>query len=642
MFNYLFQRIKIGTLELKNRFVVPAMVTQYCGEDGKPNERYIAYHEAKAKGGWGLIITEATSVEQSWGSFLKQAGIWEDGQIDSHRIFTDRIHVAGGKVCCQIYHPGMFSNLKRTGGRPAQAPSALRAKTRTDVPKELTVAEIETLIEKFGDAALRAQKAGYDMVELHGAHGYIIQEFLSSFYNKRTDRYGGSLNNRFRFLREVIENVRRKTGSVYPLQLRLSAVEYIDGGLDIAQARAIAILAEQAGVNSLDIAFSLISSNVQAVGPYCEPRATYVENAAEIKKVVSIPVIAVGRINEPIIAEALLKAGKSDLVAMGRGSLADPELPNKAREGRLDEIMYCIGCVQGCRGENWKTDHGIRCLVNPMLGCECRYDLAPVKVPKRVLIAGGGVSGLQAAVTAAQKGHKATLCEKGAELGGQWALAAMVPTKTEFQTLLIWLKNQLETLKVDVRLHTTVTDGLLMKEKPDVFLVATGSKPVTPPIPGIDQPYVTQAAEVLAGRVNAGSRVAIIGGGAVGAETAEFIAKQGGKAFVIEMLPQLAQGAEPWTNAYLFVRLSDGGVEAFTETTCTEIEEGVVRYVRNGVEGALEGIDQVIIAVGVRKHNTLAEVGERLGIRTISIGDANGVKDGLRDIREAFDTAMAL
>ncbi len=642
MFNYLFQPIKIGNLELKNRFVVPAMVTQYCGEDGKPTERYIAYHEAKARGGWGLIITENHCVDELWGAYPKLPGIWEDGQIESHRVFTDRIHAAGAKVCCQIYHSGIISSLVRSGGQPAQAPSALRDKTRQDAPRAMTIEEIETLVEKFGNAAWRAREAGFDMVEIHAAHGYLINEFLSSFFNKRADRYGGSLNDRCRFMLEIIANVRKKVGPDYPLQLRVSAVEYLDGGLDIGQARAIAMLAEQAGINSIHVTYAVPSSTTQSVAPHSVPRADYVDVAAEIKKVVDIPVIAVGRINEPIIAEAVLKAAKSDLVAMGRASLADPELPNKAREGRLDEIRYCVGCIQGCRGENRKGDAGIRCLANPLLGYESRYDMAPVKEPKRILIAGGGVSGLQAAVTAAQKGHRITLCEEGEELGGQWAVAAMPPTKTEFQTVLIWLKNQLNVLGVDVRLNTAVTKELLAEEKPEVFLVATGSKPVMPQIPGIDLPHVVQAVEVLAGRVKSGNRVVIIGGGVVGAETADYVVKQGGKVFIIEMLAQLAMGGEPFTNEYLFARLADGGVEAITDATCIGIERGIVRYVRNGAESFLEAIDQVIVAVGVRKHNLLAEVGEQLGIRTVSIGDANGVKDGLRDIKEAFDTAIVL
>lgn len=315
-----FEPFKINQMELKNRMVVSAMVTNYCSEDGMATEKFIAYHEHKAKGGWGLIITEDYAVTPTACGFKKLPGLWEDGQIESHKELTRRIHEAGGKIAAQIYHAGRETSSAITGEQPI-GPSALKDPTMPETPREMTVEEIHELVEQFGDCARRAKEAGFDAVEVHGAHGYLIGAFASPFSNKRSDEYGGTIRNRARFAMEIIENIKEKCGKDYPVLYRMSAVEYVPGGLEIEESKILARLVEEAGADCIHCSQGVYASTHVIIPPSVVPRAAYVENAAEIKKVVDIPVIAVGRINDVEIAESVLQADKADLVTMARASL---------------------------------------------------------------------------------------------------------------------------------------------------------------------------------------------------------------------------------------------------------------------------------------------------------------------------------
>lgn len=626
-------------MDIRNRLVVPAMVTQYCERDGKANKRFIAYHEARAKGGWGLIITENYAVDEYAGGMLKLPGLWTDGQIESHSELTSRVHKYGAKICCQIYHAGRATHPKAYR-KQAVAPSAIKDSTRRDLPRALAIEEIRAIVEQFGDAALRAKLAGFDMVEIHGGHGYLIHEFLSAFSNKRMDVYGGSLYNRCRFLREIIANTRAKVGDDFPLQLRVSAVEGVPGGLDIGETRAIARLAEDAGVDSLHISQGNHVAMSRMISPSAVPRGAHVENAAAIKEAVRIPVIGVGRINEPMVAAAILDAGKMDMVAMGRASLADPELPNKAREGSIEDISYCFGCVQGCIGR--AGNGGIRCLANPELGLEYQDVHRPTAIRKKILIAGAGIAGCEAAILAADRGHEVQIWEKASSIGGAWEAAAMPPYKTEFLTLLFRQQRQLERYGITVHLNKEVTEEILTQEQPDVLMVATGGLPVKPPIQGIERDHVVLAADVLLGKIKVGKHVVVIGGGLVGAETADFMAQQGARVSIVEMLPELAKDGEPAANQFLMKDLETYKVELWTSTVCLEIGEDFVSIENNGTKQRILGVDQVVLAAGLCQNDSLVEAGKRLAIETIPIGDAAGIKNGLYNIWEAFDAAAAL
>ncbi len=633
-----FEPMKIGKLELKNRMVVSAMVTNYCTADGMATEKFIAYHEHKAKGGWGLIITEDYAVTPTAGGFVNLPGLWEDEQIESHRKLTERIHAAGGKIAAQIYHAGRETSSEITGEQPV-APSAVREPSMKETPRELSVKEIHELVERFGDCARRAKEAGFDAVEVHGAHGYLVGAFASPFSNKRSDEYGGTIRNRARFGMEIIRNIKEKCGEDYPVLYRISSVEYVPGGLEIEESKVLARLMEEAGADCIHCSQGVYISTHTIIPPSVFPRAGYVENAAEMKKAVKIPVIAVGRINDVEIAESILEAGKADLVTMARASLADPDLPNKIRDGKADEVIRCIGCLQGCIGENGKGNC-VRCLVNPLTGMEDEYDMTVTEHPKNVLVIGGGVSGCEAAISAAFKGHKVILLEESDRLGGQWIPASVPIGKGEFTSLIVWQKKMLEKMHVQVLLNTKADEELIKLYAPDTVILATGSKPFIPPIKGTDRKFVTNAHDVLLGKVEVGDNVVVIGGGLVGAETADMLGHQCSKVTIIEMLPQIMKDGEASPTRYMMERFQKNGVEIFTSTKLMEIGEHCVVAEKDGEIFTIEQVDTVIVAVGVRTDRTLLDVVENLSCKVLKVGDANGVKNGYLGIREGFEAGL--
>lgn len=581
-----FEPFKLGNLELKNRMVVSAMVTNYCSPDGRATEKFIAYHEHKARGGWGLIITEDYAVTPTAGGFVRLPGLWEDGQIESHRELTERVHRAGGKIAAQIYHAGRETSSAVTGVQPV-APSPVKEPSMPETPRELTVEEIHELVEQFGDCARRAREAGFDAVEVHGAHGYLVGAFASPFSNKRSDEYGGTIRNRARFAMEIIRNIKKKCGEDYPVLYRMSAVEYVPGGLEIEESK----------------------------------------------------VIAVGRINDVEIAESVLESGKADLVTMARASLADPDMPNKVKEGRADEVIRYIGCLQGCAGENGKGNC-VRCLVNPLTGMEDEYDLSPVQSPKQVLVIGGGVSGCEAAIAAAMKGHKVTLIEKTGRLGGQWIPASVPIGKSEFTSFIYWQKKMLEKLHVQVLLNTEADQERIRLYEPDTLILATGSRPFIPPVKGTDQDFVTNAHDILLGKREAGDNVVVVGGGLVGAETADMLGGQCSQVSIIEMLPQIMKDGEPSPAKYMKERFRANGVKIYTSTKLTEVGDHCVIAEREGESFTIENVDTVIIAVGVRSDRSLLDHVEDLSCKIMKVGDANGVKNGYLGIREGFEAGM--
>ena len=633
-----FTPLKINQMELKNRLVVSAMVTNYCNEDGTATEKFIAYHEHKAKGGWGLIITEDYAVTKTAGGFKKLPGLWEDGQIESHKRLTERIHAAGGKIVAQIYHAGRETSSQVTGEQPV-GPSALKDPTMPETPRELTIEEIHDLVEKFGDCAKRAKEAGFDGVEVHGAHGYLIGAFASPFSNKRSDEYGGTIRNRARFAMEIIQNIKEKCGKDYPVLYRMSSVEYVPGGLEIEESKVLARLVEEAGADCIHCSQGVYASTHVIIPPSVVPRAAYVENAAEIKKVVDIPVIAVGRINDIEIAESVLEAEKADLVTMARASLADPDMPKKVLEGKEDEVIRCIGCLQGCSGENGKGNC-VRCLVNPLTGMEDEYDITPVNDPKNVVVVGGGVSGCEAAISAAMKGHKVTLIEKSERLGGQWIPAAMPIGKGEFTTLICWQKKMLEKLNVKVLLNTEADKEMLRAYEPDTVIAATGSKPFIPPIKGTEQDFVTNAHKVLLGEVETGDNIVVIGGGLVGAETADMLAEQNKKVTIIEMLPHIMKDGEKSPAKYMMERFKKNGVDIYTSTKLLEIGDHKIIAEKDGEALEIDQVDTVIVAVGVRTDRNLLDQIEDTNYKVICVGDANGVKNGYLGIREGYEAGL--
>jgi 2,4-dienoyl-CoA reductase-like NADH-dependent reductase (Old Yellow Enzyme family)/thioredoxin reductase len=638
---HMFEPIQIGNLTLKNRFMVSPMVMNYCTNDGRATETYIAYHEERAKGGWGLIVTEDYAVDPGGKAFVGIGGLWEDAQIPGHADLTKRVHNHGAAIFAQIYHAGRQS-ARAVIGTDAVAPTSISCPFTLETPHELTVEEIGRIIEQFGDCALRAKKAGFDGVEIHGGHGYLIAQFMSSYSNKRFDKYGGNLANRMRFPLEIVANIRKKCGEDFPIQFRISADEMVPGGRTIEDSKAQLWMLEQAGVDSFDISVGTDGSHHVMVAAPAAGHGWMTDHAAAIKRVVNKPVFTVGRINDPLVAESVVASGKADGVAMGRGSLADPELPNKAREGRFEDIIQCTGCMQGCESRVI-AQLPVRCTMNPRTGRENEFAITPATVKKKVFVAGGGPAGMEAALVAAQRGHDVTLFEKDKRLGGQYYLAAIPPWKGEISAFLAWQVRTLEKLGVRIVMNTALTAEMVKERKPDAVIVATGSVPAAMKISGLDRTFVTTAQDVLEGKASLGVKVAVIGGGMIGCETANHLAHHGRKPMIIEMLCELAREEPIAIKRILFQSLKENEVPIYCNSTVTGImEDGSVEIVQDGQNKTLGGFDSVVLAGGMKPVNGLVAELDGVVDSVLSVGDAIEVRTVLEALEEGYEAGLKI
>ena len=641
MLKNLFLSEKINNCEIPNRLVVTAMVANYCNTDGSATDKYIAYHEAKAKGGWGLIITEDYAINENAMGYERIAGLWNDEQIESHKKLTDTIHKYDSKIFAQIYHAGRQTCNFVNGGVQPVAPSAIPCPWLRELPRELKKTEIKQIISDFGDTALRAKKAGFDGVEIHAGHGYLLAEFLSPYSNKRTDEYGGCLDNRARIVKEVIENIRSKVGQDFPVIIRFSGDETVEGGRDMSESRVLAKLFEEWGVDGLHVSSGAYGNyNKGIVSTMYIPHAWTVEFANEIKKLVNIPVITANRINDPRMADNILEMGKADFIGMGRGSLADPELPNKAKNGDFTSIRYCIGCLQGCVNKLLEGEE-ITCLVNPTLGRDLEIDYKKTIEPKKVCVIGGGPGGLEAARAAALKGHSVELYEKRDFLGGQFKAAAYPPCKGELSTYVSWISGELDKLNVNVHLNTEVTKELINEIKADYVIIATGGNPIIPPIKGVDKNHVYTAEDMLLGKIQPGDNIVVAGGGEVGGETAAHLAMQERKVTIVEMQSDILNELDATSTLQLKNILNRYGVDIKTNTKVVEIlDHGVI--VDNGNETFTINADTVVLGLGYRPNNSLVDDLKDLDATVITIGGAVKTSNALVAIREGFDAGISI
>lgn len=634
MFESLFNPVKINQMVLENRLIVSPMVTCFAMEDGKVTEQYVEYVREKAKGGWGMIINEAHAAIESGKAFDKFFGLYSDDQIEGQKELVAAAHEQGVKIAVQLVHAGRQSLYT---GAPLVAPSPIADPTSPVTPNELTVEEIKEIIESFGDAALRAKKAGYDAVEIHGAHGYLIQEFTSQYSNKRTDEYGGDLYGRAKFSLDIIQNIRSKVGEDYPLIYRMSTDEYLPNGegLKLPDSLALATMYEEAGIDALHSSIGNYTTIHYMLPPAAVKHGESQDLAEELKKVVSIPIINVGRYNDPYIANAAIKAGRCDMVTMGRQSLADPFLPVKAKSGNVKEIRHCIGCQIGCV-ENLYKCSPIHCTVNPRVGYEYQFPLKESGIKKKVIVVGGGVGGMQAAITAAEQGHDVALYEKENKLGGQWNLAAMPPYKQELTTLVTYQKGQLVKNHVKVYLDSELSAAEILALEPDHVVLATGAVPMMPPIKGIDGANVVSSTDILTGRKSVKENAAVIGGGEVGTETAAFIASTNRKASVFEMTNELCAKTEGSVKLFLFEYLASKKVNTYTNAKVLELKDHSVVIEKDGQAEEIGGFTDIVIAVGGKSHNPLAD--ELKGKVELSIiGDAKSVRQGIDAVHEGYE-----
>lgn len=634
----LFAPGTIGTMSVRNRIHMPPMGTNYATWTGAVTDRLIAYHAERARGGVGLITVEYSYVHPTGRISYYALGVHDDALIPGLRRLTSAIHAEGAKVSIQIAHAGRRGKSAITGVQP-MAPSPIPC-IGGEVPRELSPAEMQNVTAWFVQAARRVREAGFDAVTLHLAAGYLLQSFISPYANRRTDQYGGSLEGRMRLPLEILERVRRELGPEFPVICRLCVDEFVEGGLTLAEAQRMAQLLEQAGIAAIDTVAG-IPETMYAVGPpMALPRGWLVSHAQAIKAVVRIPVFAVGRINDSRLAEQILREGKADFISMGRPLLADPHLPNKAREGRFGDICPCIACNEGCF-QRLYAQLDVSCVVNPRVGREPLFPATRAPQVRRVLVVGGGPAGMMAALTAAARGHQVTLCESKARLGGQLLMGDVPPHKEEIRTLRDYLVGQIATAGVDTRLQTTATEDVIKEIGAEVVIVATGAQPVQPRLP-VEGGRLVSAWDVLAGTESAGAKVVVLGGGEVGCELAEYLATQDKEVVILELLPELAGNMEPRGRVLLVQRLRELGVQVLLQSRVSEMRRATVTYEQGGLMHRIEGVDTMVSAVGSTAHRPLGEALHVPGATVHWIGDCVKPRRILEAIREGYELAYAI
>ena len=633
--------MNIHTLTVRNRFVLPGMVTDMAVDGGYVTERLLSYYEERAKGGVGLVIVEATSIDVSGKTFLHGLDISDDRFIPGLRLLAERVHSHGAAVAIQLQHGGGRAHPEYSH-MPRRVMGVIPGVFEPDNAITLDEAEFARLADAWAKAALRAKAAGFDAVEIHGAHGYLINQFMSPLTNLREDAYGGSFENRMRFPLEVLRAVRKQVGPDFPILFRYSMEEFMPGGIDMEQAVRIAKVMADNGVDMLNVSIGIGESVEYIIPPASVPDGWNADRAAAIKRAVGsrIPVAVVGRICNRKTAENIIASGKADLVAMGRALLADPFLPAKLAEGRDDEILTCIGCNEGCTGM-LNECRPISCALNPRTGYEDDYPMTQADAPKAVVVIGGGPAGCEAALTAAQRGHKVVLFEATSTLGGLANIAALPPGKGVFATLGTYFSTMLPRAGVDVRLNTKADADAVRALHPDHVIVATGGTPIVPRFCA-DSPVVL-AQDILTGAAQAGSRVLVIGGGLVGSETAEFLADKGREVTVVELRDGIALDMEYKTRQMLMPKLAALGVVCLTATEVLEIGcNGNVKVKTPYLEKELSGFDTVVVALGYRPDAALCADLAAADIDFVQVGDCKKVGKIINGVWEAFQLAYRI
>jgi len=666
----LFKPGKIGKLSLKNRIVMPAINIGLAlpFEEGGLSPRGIDFYVARAKGGVGLIITTFMRLNRKLEPSIGEPVVNSLRCISWLNDLAEAVHDYGAKVCVQLSPglgriPSSNPNLpngglvapsplpsfrSRNGEMPKIGPGRYPAQPENYViTRELTTEEIEQLVKDFEFSARIIRDADIDAIEIHGHQGYLLDEFTTAIWNKRTDKYGGDLNGRLRLGLELIGAIRKGAGPDFPIIYRYPLTHYLEGGRDVEEGLEIARRLEAAGVNALNITAGCYETYNLAQPPTTQPRGCWVELAEMTKKVVSIPVIVAGKLGYPELAERVLLEGKADFIALGRYLLADPEWSNKVKEGRIEDIRPCLGCHEGCITRVRQCKH-ISCAVNPAVGLEREFTITPAEKKKSVLVIGGGPAGMEAARVAALQGHKVTLWEKKNTLGGNLIPASVPDFKDDYRLLINYLATQINKLKVKVELEKEATPELIQRMKPDVVFVATGAIPIIPEIKGIEEGLqtgkVVTAVDLLLGKKEIGELVVVIGGGLIGCETALYLAQERGKKVtVIELLDSIARDMV-WGNALDLVRLLDcANVKILTNSNALEVTDtGLIIADKQGAESTLEA-ETIVCAVGMKPvGESLVEALKDKLPEVYTIGDCVQPSKVLNAIWEGFRTARLI
>ncbi|HJV33002.1 MAG TPA: FAD-dependent oxidoreductase [Patescibacteria group bacterium] len=640
-FETIFKTGAIGSMRIKNRLVMPPMVRNYADAKGFVTPRYVDHIERVARGGVGTIVLEASFIHPDGKGFMNQLGIHADATVPGLKKLVAAAHRHGAVIGPQLYHAGRQTSAKTTGHQPV-APSPIPDPSSGEMPRELSAKEIRGLVGMYAKGAARAKKAGCDFVELHGAHGYLITQFLSPFGNRRDDAYGGTAEKRMRFLLEVYAAVRAEVGPAFPITLRLSGDELVAGGLRIKDTIAICKRMEKEGVDAFHISAGNYVSYPRGkmIPPMAVEDGVLLPLAAAVKKAVKVPVIAVAKIRTAEMAQKALKDGTADFVAIGRTLLADPEWPNKVKSGRVAEISRCIACNQGCISRLF-AQQDIWCTVNPATGRERLFASKP-KRKKRVVIVGGGPAGMSAAKTAAERGHAVVLFEKERRLGGQLWAASETPHRDGWEELREDLVAAVGRLGVDVRLNVEFTPALLKREKADAVILAIGSTSTRPKIPGVGRTNVVVARDILEGKAKVeGERMVVAGGGCMGAQTAEYLAERGHRVTIVEATGSVAVDAPVDDRALLLGRLAKLKVKLLTETKIMGIGPGSVTIENHGGSKALPA-DTVVLCLGSFPNDGLAAECRAIVRNVAVVGDAKEARRVTDAVAEGALAAVRL
>jgi 2,4-dienoyl-CoA reductase-like NADH-dependent reductase (Old Yellow Enzyme family)/thioredoxin reductase len=616
-----FSAGRIGRLETKNRLIMAPMVRNYGDERGGVTPRYLAHIERIARGGVGAMIMEAAFVRADGRGFRRQLGIHDDELIPGLRTLVEAGHRHGVQMGIQLFHGGRQVS-PRIGGAQPIAPSAIPDPVVNELPREMSQADIADVIKAFGAAAGRAKQAGFDFIEIHGAHGYLVAEFLSPFSNHRSDEYGGSPEKRRRFLEEIYASVTAATDDGFPVTVRLSAEENLPGGLTLEETISTAKRLEQLGVAALHISNGNFSTYSQGtmIPPMAIPDGVLLPLIAQVKAAVAVPVIAVGKLRSPEMIEETLSKGEADFVALGRELLADPDWPLKVETGRGAEIRDCVACNQGCVSRVLAQEDAW-CTVNPEVGREQSFTALHGGNGRKLLVVGGGPAGMAAARWGALAGFKVALYDAHSVLGGQLVAAATAPHREDWDLARAHLTQEVERLGVDIHLNTRVDAAALRRENASVVIIATGAEPIRPALAGAHGMTVVSGRDVLERSVPHQGHIIVAGGGCSGAQTAEYLATCGHEVTLIEAEGGIAADVPVDERALLLGRLQGHGVKLLPDTRLLSLARG------NAVVSALHETrmlpaDMVVMCLGSRSINMLASILDEDKITGYVVGDA--------------------
>ena len=639
---HLFSPVSLGSMQLENRLVMPPMSVNFGVDDeGFMTEQHIEYLRLRAEAGTGMIVVGGGAVHPDGLDLPRMPPVWDDKYIPALSKLTETIHRYPCKIGMQLLHGGRQAfHGKRVAPSPLPALGVVKG-----IPRELSNEEVKDLVGCHGDAAERCLRAGFDFVEIHAAHGYLISEFMAPLSNVRSDEYGGSFENRIRFLREILKDIKSKCGKDYPVGVRYNGDDCIEGGFGLEEAVRLGVILEADGADWLHISAGIYGSFPITIPSMYSDRACFLHLAEAVKKAVSIPVIAVGRIKDPVLADRIIAEGRADLVALGRPHLADERLAAKARNGELNTIRPCIGCCKGCIDRALALEEAT-CVVNPAVSREYLFTggLKPADPPRRILVIGGGPAALCIARLAAERGHDVIIIEQCGRIGGMLAIAAIPPGRKEMMDLITYHVVELERLGVEIRLNVEPDTGTLHEISPDVVVVATGAMSETPQIEGLldTEMELHTAQDVLEKSSFVGDRVIILGGGMIGLMTADFLAEKGREVTVLNRDHHFAPEMSANDRTYLRERLKRPEIRLYKSVVVKSFTPHGLLFETGGKLMELDGFDDFIIAEKMRSMRQAADWAQKEGIELHIIGDAKSPRTLLDAMTEADELGRTI